>query len=104
MPTLTVSYVLFLIGFVGILNEGVRCGWIEGPASIIDSLVDVGYIQSQGGCVPFVGNILRTALAEGLQDRILEKLIMSYKDRSKILCDILESESGIQIHHRPDGG
>ena len=90
--------------FTKIFTPGVRCGWIEGPTEIIDSIVDLGYIQSQGGCAPFVGNVLRTALEEGFQDRILEGLNESYRERCRILCDVLESEPGIEIHSRPTGG
>eukprot|EP00536_Pseudo-nitzschia_multiseries_P002562 jgi/Psemu1/183704/e_gw1.34.173.1 len=90
--------------FTKIFTPGVRCGWIEGPTKIIDSIADLGYIQSQGGCVPFVSNIVRTALEEGFQDRILKRLNESYKDRCEALCNILESEPGIQIHCRPMGG
>ena len=90
--------------FTKIFTPGVRIGFIEGPTSIIDSIVNLGYIQSQGACAPFVGNIMRTALTEGIQDRILDNLIASYKERSDILCDILETEPGIKIHKRPSGG
>lgn len=90
--------------FTKIFTPGVRCGWIEGPTEIIDSIADLGYIQSQGGCAPFVGNILRTALEEGFQDQILERLNKSYKERCRILCDVLESEPGIRIRYRPKGG
>eukprot|EP00531_Pseudo-nitzschia_arenysensis_P007519 CAMPEP_0116117666 /NCGR_PEP_ID=MMETSP0329-20121206/1693_1 /TAXON_ID=697910 /ORGANISM="Pseudo-nitzschia arenysensis, Strain B593" /LENGTH=473 /DNA_ID=CAMNT_0003611243 /DNA_START=142 /DNA_END=1563 /DNA_ORIENTATION=+ len=90
--------------FTKIFTPGVRCGWIEGPTDIIDSIVDLGYIQSQGGCAPFVGNIVRTALEEGFQDRILERLNESYKERCQILCDVLQSEPGIQLCYRPTGG
>ena len=90
--------------FTKIFTPGVRCGWIEGPTEIIDSIVDLGYIQSQGGCVPFISNVLRTALEEGLQDQILNRLNESYKERCQTLCNILESEPGIQIRCRPTGG
>jgi len=90
--------------FTKIFTPGVRCGWIEGPTEIIDSIVELGYIQSQGGCAPFVGNVLRTALEEGFQDQILERLNESYKERCKILCNVLESEPGIRISYRPNGG
>lgn len=35
--------------FTKIFAPGVRCGWIEGPKEIIDSLLSLGYIQSQVG-------------------------------------------------------
>ena len=90
--------------FTKIFTPGVRCGWIEGPTEIIDSIADLGYIQSQGGCAPFVGNVLRTALEGGLQDRILAGLNASYQERCETLCDVLDSEPGIRIACRPAGG
>ena len=36
-----------LSSFTKIFGPGVRLGWIEGPKEIIDSLVNLGYIQSQ---------------------------------------------------------
>jgi thiaminase/transcriptional activator TenA len=90
--------------FTKIFTPGIRCGWIEGPTEIIESLVDLGYIQSQGGCAPFVGEMVRTALEGGWQERILKQLVTSYKARCKKLCEILESEPGIHIRNRPLGG
>lgn len=89
--------------FTKIFAPGVRCGWIEGPSEIVDSLVDLGYIQSQGGCAPFVGELMRTAL-EGIQDHVLKNLNAAYKDRSQSLCRILDTEPGIEIANRPLGG
>ena len=48
--------------------------------------------------------MLRTALEEGFQDQILERLNQSYKDRCRKLCGILESEPGIRINCHPSGG
>ncbi|KAL3914806.1 MAG: hypothetical protein SGILL_005947 [Bacillariaceae sp.] len=90
--------------FTKIFAPGVRCGWIEGSTEIIQSLVNLGYIQSQGGCAPFVGELLRTALTGGWQERILKKLNASYQARCDMLCDILQTEPGIQVRIRPTGG
>ena len=98
------GYSVSVSSFTKIFTPGVRCGWIEGPTEIIDSIVDLGYIKSQGGCTPFVGNILRTALEEGFQDEILNRLNGSYRDRCLALCGVLESEPGIRIRRRPEGG
>jgi DNA-binding transcriptional MocR family regulator len=90
--------------FTKIFAPGVRCGWVEGSPEIIQSMVDLGYIQSQGGCAPFIGEVLRTALTGGWQERILNDLVQSYRDRCNMLCDILQAEPGIQIYNRPIGG
>lgn len=90
--------------FTKIFTPGIRFGFIEGPKDVIESISDHGYIQSQGACTPFVGNVMRTALTSGLQDKILRNLIQAYRERSEVLCDILETEPGIKIHNRPRGG
>jgi 2-aminoadipate transaminase len=90
--------------FTKIFAPGVRCGWIEGPKDVIESLVNVGYIRSQGGCAPFLGEILRIALAKGISDKVLDHLNESYKERCELLCDILKTEPGIQIDTVPRGG
>jgi DNA-binding transcriptional MocR family regulator len=58
----------------------------------------------QGGCAPFMGELLRTSLAEGIGDRILNKLNAAYKERSRRLYEILQTEPGIQIDSIPLGG
>jgi 2-aminoadipate transaminase len=91
--------------FTKIFAPGVRCGWIEGPPHIIDSLVHkVGYIVSQGGCVPLMGEILYTSLRHGYNDAILSKLQTALQQRSRLLVEILSSEPGILIDTIPLGG
>lgn len=45
--------VVTVSSFTKIFAPGIRCGWIEGPKDIINSLVEHGYINSQGGCKLF---------------------------------------------------
>jgi DNA-binding transcriptional MocR family regulator len=58
----------------------------------------------QGGCVPFTGELLRISLTEGIGDRVLNKLNSAYKQRVKLLCDILQTDSRIEIDTTPQGG
>jgi DNA-binding transcriptional MocR family regulator len=58
----------------------------------------------QGGCVPFTGELLRVSLTEGIGDRVLTKLNAAYKQRVKLLCDILQTDSRIEIGATPTGG
>jgi 2-aminoadipate transaminase len=95
---------LTVSSFTKIFAPGVRCGWIEGPPHIIESLMKHGYILSQGCCAPFMGEILRIALKEGIADRVLLRLNEKYRDRSHELCDILKTEPRIQIDSIPKGG
>ena len=90
--------------FTKIFAPGVRCGWVEGPPHILKSLENLGYIQSQGGCVPLVGELMYASLKSGISDRVLAKLNASYRERSQILCEILTSGDGIHLHRMPIGG
>jgi 2-aminoadipate transaminase len=90
--------------FTKIFAPGVRCGWIEGPKFIIESLENLGYIQSQGGCTPLVGELMRTSLSEGIGDRVLANLNTAFQERSNRLCQILSSDKGIHFDTKPLGG
>jgi DNA-binding transcriptional MocR family regulator len=90
--------------FTKIFAPGVRSGWVEGPMHIVKSLENIGYIQSQGGCTPLVGELMHASLKSGIGDRVLAKLNAAYRERSKILCEILASENGVHIHTVPTGG
>jgi 2-aminoadipate transaminase len=90
--------------FTKIFAPGVRCGWVEGPEFIIKSLENLGYIQSQGGCTPLIGELMRTSLMEGIGDRVLAKLNAAFQERSNLLCRILSADKGIHFDTKPLGG
>ena len=54
--------------------------------SIIQSLVQYGYIQSQGGCGPFVGEIMTAAMARRVTDAVVERLQRQCQSRAARLC------------------
>lgn len=89
--------------FTKIFCPGVRCGWIEGPPRVISAVEQYGYIQSQGGCVPFIGELMRLVLESGLATKVLTNLREAYQHRANLLCDILE-EVNIPVCVRPTGG
>lgn len=90
--------------FTKIFSPGIRCGWIEGPKSIVQSLEDLGYIQSQGGCTPLIGELMYASLSTGIGDRVLAKLNTAFRERSERLCQILQADEGIRLETRPLGG
>jgi 2-aminoadipate transaminase len=94
---------LSVSSFTKIFCPGVRCGWVEGPPHIIQSLKEYGYIRSQGGCVPFVGEAMRIALESGIANKVLADLRSAYKERANVLCRILK-EGDIPVVVRPLGG
>jgi DNA-binding transcriptional MocR family regulator len=90
--------------FTKIFAPGVRCGWIEGPQYIIDTLVNLGYIVSQGGCVPLIGEIMYMSLTLGYSDQVLIKLQTALQQRCQLLVEILSMKSGICLDTVPLGG
>ena len=90
--------------FTKIFGPGVRCGWIEADNSIVEAVQNIGYIQSQGAVAPVMGTILSLGLSTLTVDRVLQRLRDQYQQRCSLLCNILESESSIQLACRPTGG
>ena len=98
------GYCVSVSSFTKIFSPGVRCGWIEGPVELIQSLINYGYIRSQGGCLPLMGEIMRNALIHNTVDQVLHKLVEAYQYRSQLLYDILRQEPRIIIPAQPVGG
>ena len=92
--------------FTKIFAPGVRCGWIEAPDRIVQSIAQLGYIQSQGGLAPFVGDLIMCrALVDRIADNYLKKLNKEYADRARKICAILREEERIVLPNGcPTGG
>ena len=92
--------------FTKIFAPGIRCGWIEAPERIVQSIARHGYIQSQGGLAPFVGDlIMNRALCDRIADNYLRKLNEEYADRARKICAILQQEERIVLPNGcPTGG
>lgn len=98
--------ILGVSSFTKIFAPGVRCGWIEAPEAIIQSIARHGYIQSQGGLAPFIGDLIMCrALQSRIADTFLKKLNAGYADRARKLCNILRKEERILLPNScPTGG
>ena len=118
--------------FTKIFGPGIRTGWIEASPAIIQQVSGYGYIQSQvsgnnarvdlaarggavlglfshhsalqGGNGPFVNELLRIALTNGVADEVLNGLIKSYQKRAQMLVTALSVEPDIRVVHVPQGG
>ena len=92
--------------FTKIFAPGVRCGWIEAPEHIVQSIAQHGYIQSQGGLAPFVADLIMCrALVDRIADNYLKKLNKEYADRARKICTILQEEERIVLPNGcPTGG
>jgi DNA-binding transcriptional MocR family regulator len=83
--------------FTKIFAPGIRVGWIEAPPHIIQRLVNYAYINSQGGVAPFMGRLMAHAIETGMLDQYLDKLILEYSERYRLICKLLEVEPRINI-------
>jgi 2-aminoadipate transaminase len=83
--------------FTKIFAPGIRVGWIEAPPHIIQRLVNYAYINSQGGVAPFMGRLMAHAIETGMLDQYLDKLILEYSERCRLICNLLKQEPRINI-------
>ena len=90
--------------FTKIFGPGVRLGWVEAPAPIIQALKQYGYIVSQGGVAPFMGHVFCRALRQRVCDDVVARLCRAYAHRLDLLVSILEQEPRIGIPCRSTGG
>ena len=92
--------------FTKIFAPGVRCGWIEAPEHIVQSIAHHGYIQSQGGLAPFVGDLIMCrALVDRIVENFLKKLNAEYANRARKICTILQEDERIVLPNGcPTGG
>jgi len=87
--------IISLGSFSKILAPGLRLGWIQAHAQIMQRLVTSGLLDSGGGMNPFTSAIVEGVIESGDQDRHLQKLIGTYRSRL-IKMDLLLKE------HLPD--
>jgi len=100
----TIGRCISVSSFTKIFSPGIRCGWIEAPPHVIRSVEHYGYIDSQGGCAPFVGLLMKQALVLGVVDSFLRKLQRSYCDQACMVGEILTREPRIQVLQQPPIG
>jgi len=83
--------------FTKIWAPGIRLGWIHAPSFIIERLKNYGYIDSQGGVAPFMGEIMKQAIELGLLDSYLDKLKSEYSERYELVYNMLKEEPRLSI-------
>ena len=76
-----------LNAFTKILAPGLRAGWIEACPEIIRHLEKRGYLVSQGGVMPFVGDVIEQVMTTKELDSSLDNLCEQLKIRADTLYD-----------------
>jgi DNA-binding transcriptional MocR family regulator len=97
--------VLSLGSFSKILAPGLRLGWIQTSAGLMDRLLDSGVVNSGGSFNQFTSLVAREAIEQGLQQSFLRHLRQSYAERAGVMNEALEQHfSGRARWLKPEGG
>lgn len=96
---------VFSIGsFSKILAPGVRLGWIEARASLLNRLIRAGLVDSGGGLNPFTSGIVRSLIETGEQQTLLDALKTTYRQRLVVLSEALRQHVPALTFTQPAGG
>jgi 2-aminoadipate transaminase len=90
--------------FSKILAPGLRLGWIQASAPIIQRLVTSGLLDSGGGMNPFTSAIVRGVIESGDLDAHLQKLIDTYRQRLTQMDTFLTKYLPTVTYMVPQGG
>ena len=98
------EHVISLNTFSKILAPGLRLGWIQTHASIIQKIAASGMLDSGGGMNPFTSAIVRSLIESGGLEQNIEKLVGIYTKRVKAMDELMRLHLPDFEFVRPDGG
>ncbi|KAJ8672892.1 hypothetical protein QAD02_004153 [Eretmocerus hayati] len=91
--------------FSKILSPAIRVGWIESGPRIVSVLKESGILKSGGAVNHYTSGLIASLLQLGLEDRHLDHLVTTYKERMRTLCDTLDGNLPSNCsYRRPAGG
>lgn len=96
--------VISLGSFSKILAPGLRLGWIQASAGIIQRFINSGLLDSNGGLNPFTSAIVRTIIETGGLEQNIAKLISIYRTRLAIMDGALRHDLPDLRYQVPTGG
>lgn len=99
------GHVLSLGSFSKIMTPGLRLGWIQAAAPLMQRLLATGVVNSGGSLSHFSSQVMRHALELGLQKQNLEQVRSEYRRRVEAMDSALHRELGrFARWQRPAGG
>ncbi len=91
--------------FSKILAPGLRLGWIQASAHLMETALNSGWLNSGGSFNHFTSHIVRHAIDMGLQESFIEQLRDSYRGRVVAMDESLHEHLSQHARWiRPDGG
>lgn len=103
-PPLRGRPVLSIGSFSKILAPGLRLGWIETAPEHQKRILNYGLLKSGGGLNPLVCRLVHQFIANGSQERYLEKLKSVYGRRIEVMDRALKERLGERVTYRKPGG
>jgi DNA-binding transcriptional MocR family regulator len=97
--------ILSLGSFSKIMAPGLRLGWIQTSAGLMERILQTGVVNSGGSFNHFASHVMRHAIELGLQQTLLKELRKTYRQRVKTMDSALRRHLGeFASWQRPDGG
>lgn len=96
--------VVSLGSFSKILAPGLRLGWVQAHASVIQRLVKSGLLDSGGGMNPFTSAVIRGVIESGDLKRNIAHLVKTYAARVTALDQALRRQLPEAEFRTPQGG
>lgn len=98
------AHVISLGSFSKILAPGLRLGWLQTHASIMQKISSAGVLDSGGGMNPFTSTIVRNVIESGGLDKNISNLNQTYKKRVKAMQESLRKYLPTAEFETPHGG
>jgi 2-aminoadipate transaminase len=96
--------VISLGSFSKILAPGLRLGWVQTHASIMQRIITCGMLDSGGGMNPFTSVIVRSLIENGGLDKNISMLLDVLGKRVRVMSDLLQKHLPQAQFVTPHGG
>lgn len=98
------EHVISLGSFSKILAPGLRLGWIQTHASVMQKITSAGVLDSGGGMNPFTSTIVRHVIESDNLEKNIESLKQTFAQRIKIMDECLRKYIPSAEFSTPHGG
>ena len=96
--------ILSLGSFSKIMAPGLRLGWIQASAHLVDRIMQTGVINSGGSFNHFTSQVMRHAIDLGLQQSMVDRIQKTYGRRVEAMDEALQADFGNRARWSKPGG
>ncbi len=98
------EHVISLNTFSKILAPGLRLGWLQTHASLMQKIVSCGVLDSGGGMNPFTSAIVRSVIETGGLEKNIDRLVSVFSTRVNVMDECLRQHLPDARFTTPHGG